>query len=341
MHVLDAGPADGPLVLLLHGFPELAYSWRRIIPPLAAAGFRVIAPDQRGYGRTTGWTDDPAACSLLNLLRDTLSLVESLGRSRVETVVGHDFGASVAAMCALARPDIFRSVVLMSAPFGGPPAMRAPPPSRAFLDNLAALDPPRKHYHWYYSTTPANTDMHHAPQGLHAFLRAYFHHKSADWPGNRPHPLATWSAPELAKLPTYYVMNLHETMAQTVAPHMPTPSEIAANRWLPDPELAIYAAEYARTGFAGGLAWYRARTAGLHAQDLSTFAGRTIDIPAAFVAGRQDWGVHQKPGDFEAMQRVCTRMDPPHLLDGAGHWVQQEQPDAVASLLVRFATTHA
>src|SRR5579862_8983288 len=129
MHVLEAGfEAPGrPCLLLLHGFPELAYSWRKVMLPLAEAGFHVVAPDQRGYGRTTGWSGDYDAdlrpFRLLNAVRDALGLVAALGHRSVAAVVGHDFGASVAAWCALVRPDIFRSLALMSAPFAGPPEL--------------------------------------------------------------------------------------------------------------------------------------------------------------------------------------------------------------------------
>ncbi|MEE8501703.1 MAG: alpha/beta fold hydrolase, partial [Kiloniellales bacterium] len=128
MHILEAGfePLGRPCVLLLHGFPELAYSWRKIMVPLAAAGFHVVAPDQRGYGRTTGWDPDYdgdlASFHILNLVRDVLALVSALGYRSVAGVVGHDFGSPVAAYCALIRPDVFGSVALMSAPFDGPPA---------------------------------------------------------------------------------------------------------------------------------------------------------------------------------------------------------------------------
>ena len=120
MHILEAGAGAGrPLVLLLHGFPELAYSWRKVMLPLAAAGYHVVAPDQRGYGRTTGWDGaydgDVASFRLFNLVRDTLALVSALGYREAAAVVGHDFGASVAAYAALIRPDIFRRVALMSA----------------------------------------------------------------------------------------------------------------------------------------------------------------------------------------------------------------------------------
>ena len=252
MHILEAGSAapGRPCVLLLHGFPELAYSWRKIMPALAEAGFHVIAPDQRGYGRTTGWSanydDDLRPFRLLNAVRDALGLVAALGYRSVASVVGHDFGASIAAWCALVRPDMFRSVALMSAPFGGPPDLPfdterhppAAPPSPTIHEALAALPRPRKHYQWWYSTRSANAQMWHCRQGVHDFLRAYFHHKSADWKDNRPHRLAAWSAEELAKMPTYYIMDLADDMPTAVAQEMPSPQEIAACRWLPDEELA-------------------------------------------------------------------------------------------------------
>src|SRR6267142_2701224 len=300
MHVLEAGyeTKGRPCVLLLHGFPELAFSWRKVMPALAEAGYHVIAPDQRGYGRTTGWDasydGDLNSFRLLNLVRDALGLVSAFGYRSVASVVGHDFGASIAAWCALVRPDVFRSVALMTAPFGGPPELpfdteRHPPDvaiSPTIHEALAALPRPRKHYQWWYSTRSANEQMWHCKQGVHDFLRAYFHHKSADWKNNQPHRLTAWSADELA----------------------------------------VYAGEYQRTGFQGGLNWYRSRSGGEFESELQLFAGRTIDVPSIFISGKSDWGVYQRPGAVERMQdSACTRMVGVHLLDGAGHWVQQEQ----------------
>jgi pimeloyl-ACP methyl ester carboxylesterase len=351
MHVLEAGfeTKGRPCVLLLHGFPELAFSWRKVMPDLAAAGYHVIAPDQRGYGRTTGWDPDYdgdlGSFRLLNLVRDALGLVSAFGYISVDAVVGHDFGSSVAAWCALVRPDVFRSVALMSAPFAGPPqlpfgiadAPSKPKPEDPVHRDLAALPRPRKHYQWYYSTRQANTDMHRAPQGVHDFLRGYYHHKSADWKGNKPYPLQGWTASELAKLPTYYVMDLAKDMAETVAEEMPPAQAIAANTWLPDSELSFYSAEYARTGFQGGLQWYRCGTSGEFTPELQTWSGRTIDVPSCFISGQQDWGTYQRPGMFEAMQKTaCTNMIGCHLVDGAGHWVQQEQPAEVSRRLLAF-----
>jgi pimeloyl-ACP methyl ester carboxylesterase len=172
---------------------------------------------------------------------------------------------------------------------------------------------------------------------VHDFLRAYYHHKSADWKDNKPYPLKAWSAQELAKLPTYYVMDLAKTMPETVAAEMPSPAEIAANQWLPDSELAYYAAEYQRTGFQGGLQWYRCGTSGAFTAELETWSGRIIDVPSCFIAGKQDWGTYQRAALFEAMQKsACTDMIGCHLVDGAGHWVQQEQPAEVSRLLLQF-----
>jgi len=177
----------------------------------AGACRRRLPRDRAGparYGRTTGWDanydGDLASFRLTNLVRDALGLVSAFGYKSVDAVIGHDFGSSVAAWCALLRPDVFRSVALMSAPFAGPPSLpfnTVDGPTRPAQQDpvhreLAALPRPRKHYQWYYSTREANADMHRAPRGVHDFLRAYYHHKSADWKDNAPYPLKSWSAGE-------------------------------------------------------------------------------------------------------------------------------------------------
>ena len=367
VHCLCAGQPTNPLVLLLHGFPELSFSWRKIIPALATVGFYVVAPDLRGYGQTRpsafrgtdrGWVvsfdDNYASASLCRMAGDIRCLVSALGFDQVHAVIGHDFGSPVAGVCALLRPDVFQSVVMMSAPFSGPPEVSVREKSRAtgtdqqgtsrskyspsdLPAELAALDNPRIHYQWYYSGQDANDNMWLAGEGLNAFFRNYYHHKSADWPGNSIYPLESVTASELAKLPTYYVMQAGVGMFETVAEHAPDQQTVASCAWLTEAELDFYVNEYGRTGFQGGLQCYRCNTSGLNAAELSLFSGKTIDVPSLFVAGDSDWGVYQFPGDIEALEnRFTTDFRGKHLIAGAGHWVQQEQPEAVLDVVKPF-----
>jgi pimeloyl-ACP methyl ester carboxylesterase len=215
MHVLEAGyeTPGRPGILLIHGFPELAYSWRHVMPPLAAAGYHVFAPDMRGYGRTSpapvNYDDDLRPFGTVNRIKDMLALVSALGHRSLAAVFGHDMGSPLAGWCALARPDIFRAVVMMSAPFGGAPVLpfntanaavaTAPTASaspNAIYEELARLSPPRKHYQRYYQTREANANMWHPRQGLHAFLRATTTRRAPT--GNRTIPVRLPHAPRLS-----------------------------------------------------------------------------------------------------------------------------------------------
>ena len=300
MHLLEAGEPASPCVVLLHGFPELAYSWRKILPRLAEAGFHAVAPDLRGYGRTatrvTGFNEDLAPYRMTNRLLDLLSLVSALGRQEV-ALVGHDYGSWVAGYAALARPDVFTSVTLMSAPFTGAPplaglsASPVPPAEDPIHAALAALPRPRKHYQAYFATQAAASDMDGPERTVAAFLRAYFHHKSADWSGNAPHPLPGWTAEALAGMPTYYVMDRDRTMPDTVAPEMPADGG-ARCPWLTPDELSVFAGEYARTGFQGA----PARLPGPDGRRPGTRA-RPPCRPARLGAG----AIHRRPAGLGAL----------------------------------------
>jgi pimeloyl-ACP methyl ester carboxylesterase len=348
VHVLEAGfeTPDRPAILLLHGFPDLAYCWRKVLVPLAAAGYHVVAPDQRGYGQTTGWDNryEGEVSSFRNhsYARDAFGIMQALGHREVACIVGHDFGAAIAAYCVLTRPDYFRSLVLMSYPFDGVPALAlggstGVPAGPTPAQQLANLARPRKDSMAYFSTREANADILRCKQGVRDFLRAYFFVKSADWPANQPYPLASAAPSELAKLPTYYIMNLHETMPETVAPLLPSWRQTAEEGWLSDTELQVYANAFERTGFQGGLNWFRCNTNGVNRSELELFGGRTIDVPACFIAGKADWGIYRKPGALAAMETTaCTRMEPPYLIEEAGHWVQQEKPTETSKRIITF-----
>ena len=236
----------------------------------------------------------------------------------------------------------------MSFPFKGMPSLPfnilsnpPPPPQEDGIHKaLAELPQPRKHYKWYYCTAEAGPDLDNPQDGLQSFLRGYFHLKSADWRGNDPKTLKGWEATELAKLPYYYVMPLKSTMSETVKISMADEdaAEVAKQsaRWLDDEELDVYVEEFGRTGFQGALNWYRVTTDRRLMKDIELFAGRTITIPSLFLSGKKDWGTYQDPGAIEKMAEVCTQFKGVELVDGAGHWVQQEQPAKVIELVSRF-----
>lgn len=344
VHYLQAVPEPGisprGTLLLLHGFPELAYSWRRLMPLLARAGYTVFAPDQRGYGRTTGGStgyDIPLAeYGVLNFVRDQVAFLAALDLPCVDAIIGHDFGSPVTAWASLIRPDLFRAAICMSAPFPGPPGWDIVDDD--IHDALRALTPPRRHYQWWYSEPGANADMMAADGGLGPFLRAYFHCKSADWPDNRPHVLAGWDAQSLATMPHYYIMQDGVGMAKTALSMAPPPGDRCT--WLTDEDLAVFTSEYGRTGFQGGLNWYRSNTSGVGAAELRLFAGQRIGVPFAFISGAADWGTYQFPGALEAMEaEACADYRGTTLIEGAGHWVQQEQPQKTAEAVLRFLST--
>lgn len=267
----------------------------------------------------------------------------------MQCIIGHDFGGVSSAMAALMRPDIFQSSIQMSHPHHTP---ASPPfgdqPGKPKLDiqaELAKLDPPRKHYKWYNSTPQAAPDWDHPPQGLEAYLRGYFHLKSADWERNSPHPLREWSAQELAVMPEYYIMQKDHSMPQSVAENMKGEDAAKTETWLPPSDLRVYCQEWARTGFQGALNWYRAQTASTpqSSKDMFLFAGKRIEGPVCFVSGTQDWGNYQQPNAFESyedeevVRKGCFRGA--RLIDRAGHWVQQEQPERVIEEVLAFLRT--
>jgi pimeloyl-ACP methyl ester carboxylesterase len=218
---------------------------------------------------------------------------------------------------------------------------------------LATLPKPRKHYKYYFSTPEAGPEMN-SPNtasgiaNMKTFLQGYLHLKSGDWSGNSnppPFPLKKWSADELAKMPEYYIMPLKSGMQETVAMAMSHvhPKEIhvgspGADSWLGQQDLEVYATEWARTGFQGGLNWYRVATNPVYLRDMAIWAGKKIEVPMLFIAGERDWGMYQEPGVVEKMHECCTRFKGVKIIPGAGHWVQQERAEEVVKLILDFMT---
>lgn len=238
-------------------------------------------------------------------------------------------------------------VVMMSAPFGGAPTV--PFDTTSYQQDLKTpnihealkeLSEPRKYYQKYFTTAEAASDMNYPKTSLGQFLRGYFHLKSADWDVNDPKPLAALNASELSKLPYYYVMPLNLTIREAVQLSMADedPGRIAArsSRWLDDEDLTVYVNEFNRTGFQGALNWYRVVDSPMVMQDLELFSGKKIDIPAVFISGEKDWGTYQMPGALDKLSSICKNFKGVKLIPGAGHWVQQEQPEKLAEIIGQF-----
>jgi pimeloyl-ACP methyl ester carboxylesterase len=368
VNILEVGfeTPGRPLVLMLHGFPNLAYSWRKVMPALAAAGYYAVAPDCRGFGRTAGWDNswdaDPYPFLALNLLRDQIALVSALGYRNTAMMVGHDQGSLMAGLGALIRPDMFPRLTLIGGGFGGPPSFpfntanvaSTPNPGFSYADldeEYAKLDPPRKGYQDYWRSREAEEDMKHVPQGMTNFFRAFYYMKSADFPGNQNlqpmHAVRTAkeAAEQNARMPEYYVMRRGKSMPATVAAAMPDAAYIKACKWLTEPECEVYGQEYMRSGWTGALQEYRRRRNNEFAPTVAeqlTFSGRTIEVPAQAIVGRQDWGANRTVGGPMNIGKTgYTQFKGVHMVDGAGHWAHEEQPEQVSELLIRFLREHA
>ena len=376
IHVLESIPATTqasirpPLILLLHGFPNISFDWRHIMVKLSDAGFYAVAPDARGSGRTHNADGTPFAESTfrpLTLVRDCIMLIHALGYGQVNCLVGHDVGAFAASLLALARPDMIQSLVLMAHPFGGSPNLMfgheaptqlpaaAPRPKTQFErlhdpdihTSLMKLQPPRVAYKWY-NAGPQAADEWSYPTGqpLREFLRGYFHLKSADWGANNPRPLASWTADELAAMPHYYVMRAGLSMRENVALDMQREapevlSKLSQTPWLPDRDLDVYVREFARTTFREPLRWYRVLTNPELLAELDIFAGKKIEVPTKYISGCSDWGTYQVPGSMEAMEEGRSvqqgMFKAKVILDGAGHWVNIEKPDECAAEIISLS----
>ena len=303
LHVAEAG--EGPLVVLCHGFPESWYSWRHQLPVLAEAGFRVVAPDQRGYGDSDA-PEPVAAYSILHLTGDIVGLVHALGEERA-IVVGHDWGSPVAWALAQMRPDIFRAVVSLSVPFTG---RRAWPP----MQGMRASFGDRFFYQLYFQTP--GVAEHELQHDIAVTIRKMLYGAS----GAIERSGGSFGV-EGAPPASSYMLE-----------RMPDPGDDLPP-WLGAEDVDFYVQAFTKAGFRGGLNWYRNID---HNWSLTAaFQGKTIEQPALFVAGDRD----VVPFNADAEQRMresVTDLRDVVVLPGIGHWTQQEAPEAVNEALLGF-----
>ena len=349
VHYLETGYEENklkPCIIMLHGFPELSYSFRKIMLYIGKHGFHIIAPDQRGYGSTIGWSKDLLNLNKFNMLtlaNDIYQLKKSLSIEKSPIILGHDFGSTVASFCSLLYPNNFSKLIIMSTPFTGPP-------NSSYFDydksnsiysinqKLNNLHPPKKHYQHYFSSNTANDDIINCKQGLHNFFRQYFYFKSADWKKNNPHLLKSWDTNELIKVPNYYIMDFNKSMPQTVEYILPNNFKYKDSNWITEEDISVYCSHFKETGFQGALNWYKAMYNQEQIDIISSLKlPENITIPSLFIAGKKDWGIYQKPHDFNIMkEKTLLNLIDASILDGAGHWVQQEQPKKVAEIILNF-----
>ncbi|KQY84995.1 alpha/beta fold hydrolase [Brevundimonas sp. Root1423] len=302
-HILEAG--TGPLVLLIHGFPELGISWRAQVEALAEAGYHAVAPDMRGYG-STGKPDDVADYSILHLVGDMVDLVRALGETSC-VVVGHDWGAPVAWHCALMRPDMFRAVFGLSVPFQPRRPKGPPTPAMAAISKRLGLG---DLYISRFQATDAHAVFDADPATA---LRKMFYAYDGATPDGRQ---STGFIPE------------GQSFISTIPDDAPLPP------WMSPEHFAEYVDAFSGRGFKGPVDWYRnldlnwSLTA--HLQDLR------IRVPSAFVVGERD-PVRHYAGQHEAgLKDWATDLRMQVVVPGAGHWIQQERPEAVNRLLLEF-----
>lgn len=303
MHVAEAGEAGAPLVLLCHGFPESWYSWRHQLPALAAAGYHVVAPDMRGYGQTDK-PDDLRAYTQLHHVGDMVGVLDALGASTA-TIVGHDWGAPVAWNAAVLRPDRFTAIAALSVPW----AARAPMPPTSMMKMMFG----DQWFYFLYFQEPGRAERE-LDANVETFLRAFLYSISGDGPIER-----LWS-----------MMGGPKT--GTMLEHLLEPDALPA--WLSADDLAFYAGEFQRTGFRGGLNWYRCADASWELT--AAWADVRITQPALFIAGDRDGVIAMMPGAVDTMKAGVPGLRDAVILPGCGHWTQQERPREVNEALLGF-----
>ncbi len=307
MHVAEAGPADGPAVVLCHGFPECWYSWRHQLQALGDAGYHVLAPDQRGYG-TTDRPLDVDAYTQLHLVGDIVGMLDAFGIDTA-VVVGHDWGGPVAWHCALLRPDRFAAVAALSVHFGG--VSPVPTPRVVPTDAMrAALGNTFLYILYFQEPGVAEREL---DADLRRTLGSILYGLSGDIPRDQ-----------------YRIFNPDARSLADAVRDLPGPLP-----WLSDADLDVFVESFSHHGtFAGGINWYR--NIDRNQELLAAFAGKRIDQPALFIGAEHDSIFGQTPEAVLATRAAVPALREPVWVAGSGHWIQQERPDGVNAALLDF-----
>jgi pimeloyl-ACP methyl ester carboxylesterase len=304
MHIAEAG--SGPLIVLCHGFPELWYSYRHILPVLARAGYHAVAPDMRGYGQT----DAPPNIedySQLQLVGDMVGPIYALGEKQA-IMIGHDWGAPVAYNTAILRPDLVRAVVLLSVPFGVKTEQGTVKPSEATRRRIPAG---AVFYQTYFQQPGvAEKDF---EADVRKTMRSLLYSASGSIPKEHK-----WR----------YVMKQNEKALDTVTdpPQLP--------KWLTEADLDYFTKEFTRTGFRGGLNWYRAQD--IFWEQTPWLVGRKLEQPTLFIAGADDAVVEFARAGVDNLEKSVPHLWRKVLLPGVGHWTEQEASADVNRHTIEF-----
>jgi pimeloyl-ACP methyl ester carboxylesterase len=303
MHIVEQG--EGPLVVLCHGFPESWYSWRHQLPALAAAGFHAVAPDMRGYGQTDR-PEEIDQYTLFHLVGDIVGLIDALGKKEA-VIVGHDWGAPVAWSAAQWRPDRFRAVIGLSVPFL---------PRRPVRPTTAMPQTDYTVFYQLYFQTPGVAEAE-FERDIRRTFRNILYGGSGDAPRRDP-------------MRPMHMLPRHGGFLA----NRPDPTSLPA--WLTEPDVDFYTAEFTRTGFRGGLNWYR--NIDRNWELSAPFTGVPVTVPALYIVGDRD-PVVKFPGMEQLLPRLTTfvpNLRKTIMLPGCGHWTQQERPGEVNAAMIDF-----
>jgi pimeloyl-ACP methyl ester carboxylesterase len=301
LHVAEQG--EGPLVILCHGFPECWYSWRHQLGALAKAGFRAVAPDLRGYGRSDR-PEEVEKYTILDNIGDIVGLVDALGVQQA-VIAGHDVGAPIAWEAALLRPDRFRAVIALSTPFRPRGFGTSVPPTTLMPQNENAV-----FYQLFLQTPEAEAAL---GRDLRRTFRSQFYALSGDRPPSEGGGFAGGMMPRKGAL-------------------LADPASLPA--WIKESDIDVYVAAFTRSGLRGPLSWWR--NIDRSWELLGPFAGASVTVPALYIAGDRDFVAGAYSQFIGKQSEMVPKLRPAIMLPGCGHWTQQERAPQVSAAMIEF-----